>query len=412
MKEERFQLLEEDVAVLDERPKEEKAPKGKGQKEAPAREVKEEKPDKKEPREEKKEPIDEKGDGLTGPLKMVAPGTALREGLDSVLRAKTGALIVVGDAPEVLRFVEGGFHIDTDFTPAGLYELAKMDGAIVLSRDARRILYANAQLIPDPSIPSEETGIRHRTAERFARQTGALVIAISQRRGVITLYKGAERYSLQDISVILSKANQAVQTLEKYKGVLDKALINLTALEFEDLVTVYDVARVVQRGVMVLQVVKELENYICELGTEGRLITMQVEELLANVREELCCVIRDYLDDEGKNAEDVLRVVSSWPPDDLLDLTGISRILGYGASSSILDLSVYPRGYRILQRIPRLPAQIVENLIRTFKNLQNILKASIEELDDVEGIGEVRAKAIKNGLHRLQEQVMLERYMG
>lgn len=411
MREEQVQVLEEDVALKEERPKDEKAPKGKGQKEAPAREAREDRPEKKEPREEKKEAREDKDDGMIRSLKLVAPGTPLREGLDSILRAKTGALIVIGDTPEVLRLVEGGFQIDTEFTPTGLYELAKMDGAIVLSHDARRILYANAQLIPDPSIPSGETGIRHRTAERVARQTGTLVIAISQRRRVITLYRGADRYSLQDISVILSKANQAVQTLEKYKGVLDKAMINLTALEFEDLVTVYDVARVVQRGEMVLQVVKELENYISELGTEGRLITMQVEELLANVREELLYVIQDYLDSEEKNAEDVLQAIASWSPDDLLDLSNISRILGYGASASILDLSIYPRGYRILRRIPRLPSQIIENLIRTFKNVQNILKASIEELDDVEGIGEIRAQAIRNGLHRLQEQVMLERYM-
>lgn len=408
-------MIEEQVQVeqkltKDDKGKEDKTPKGKGskEKETAARETQDQKPDKPDKKEEKKE---EKDEGMLTALKLVAPGTALREGLDSILRAKTGALIVIGDSADVLRLVEGGFQIDSEFSAPGLYELAKMDGAIVLSHDAKRILYANAQLIPEPSIPSAETGIRHRTAERVARQTGTLVIAISQRRGVITLYRGVNRYSLQDISVILSKANQAVQTLEKYKRVLDKALINLTALEFEDLVTVYDVAHVVQRGEMVLRVERELENYISELGTEGRLITMQVEELVANVREELLYVIQDYNNGEDKKADDLLNAIASWPADDLLDLCNISRALGYGASASALDISVYPHGFRILQRIPRLPSPIIDNLIQTFENLQKILKAPIEELDDVEGIGEVRARAIRNGLRRLQEQVMLERYM-
>ena len=216
---------------------------------------------------------------------------------------------------------------------------------------------------------------------------------------------------MQDISVILSKANQALQTLEKYKRVLDKALVNLTALEFEDLVTVYDVVWVVQRGEMVLRIERELDNYTSELGNEGRLIIMQVEELVANVRDQLLYVIQDYLEDGGKRAKEVLYTIGTWPADELLDLSNISRALGWGAGANNLELYVYPRGYRILRRIPRLPGAIIENLVNRFGNLQNVLKATIEELDDVEGIGEIRARAIKNGLRRLQDQVMLERYM-
>jgi diadenylate cyclase len=360
---------------------------------------------------EAKDTREEKDDSMIDALKMVAPGTRLREGLDSVLRAKTGGLIVIGDSEEIMRLVEGGFELNAEYAPPSLYELAKMDGAIVLSKDAKKILYANAQLIPDPSVPSVETGIRHRTAERMARQTGTLVIAISQRRGVITLYRGANRYSLQEIGVILSKANQAVQTLEKYKRVLDKALVNLTALEFEDLVTVYDVVLVVQRGEMVLRIVRELNNYISELGTEGRLIIMQVEELVTNVQDDLTRVVQDYLESGTKKAEEVLQTIANWSSDDLLELSNFSRVLGWGSSASVLDESVHPRGYRILQRIPRLPAPIIDNLVNSFGSFQNMLQASIEELDEVEGIGEVRAKTIRNGLRRLQDQVMLERYM-
>ncbi|MGI6405285.1 MAG: DNA integrity scanning diadenylate cyclase DisA [Syntrophaceticus sp.] len=400
MKEEQIQIMDKQLLAKEETVKEEKATKAKATARESSKDVR-----------EAKDGREEKDDSMLDALKMVAPGTSLREGLDGVLRAKTGGLIVIGDSEEIMRLVEGGFNLNAEYAPPKLYELAKMDGAIVLSKDAKRILFANAQLIPDFSVPSMETGIRHRTAERMAKQTDALVIAISQRRGVITLYRGANRYSLQEIGVLLSKANQAVQTLEKYKRVLDKALVNLTALEFEDLVTVYDVVLVVQRGEMVLRIVRELNNYISELGTEGRLIIMQVEELVTNVQDDLTRVVQDYLESGTKKAEEVLQTIANWSSDDLLELSNFSRVLGWGSSASVLDESVHPRGYRILQRIPRLPAPIIDNLVNSFGSFQNMLQASIEELDEVEGIGEVRAKTIRNGLRRLQDQVMLERYM-
>lgn len=345
-------------------------------------------------------------------LRQVAPGTPLREGLESILRARTGALIVLGDSPEVLKTVDGGFRIDSEFMSASLYELAKMDGAIILSRDAKRILYANTTLIPDPALPSFETGIRHRTAERVARQTNELVVAISQRRNIISLYKGAMRYVLRDISVILTKANQALQTLEKYKSVLDQAMTNLSALELEDLVTVMDVLLVVQRTEMVLRMVAEIERYISELGTEGRLVSMQLEELVTNVAEEGNLIMRDYLNTgEGRTPESVREGMARWESTDLLDLLAIARMLGLGSAPGVLEQPVAPRGYRILRKIPRLPLPVIENLVTHFGNLQPILRASIEELDEVDGIGEVRARAIKDGLRRLREQTMLERHV-
>lgn len=345
-------------------------------------------------------------------LRIVAPGTPLREGLESILRARTGALIVIGDSPEVMTLVDGGFRLDSEFQPASLYELAKMDGAVVLTPDCRRILRANATLMPDPSIPTVETGIRHRTAERFARQTGALVIAISQRRNVISLYKGTMRYVLRDISVILTKANQALQTLEKYKSVLSQALTNLSALELEDLATVADVTRVVQRTEMVRRIVWEIERYICELGTEGRLVSMQLEELVANVAEESHLVLRDYMaGGENKTVAQVREQLAAFPSEDLLDLTTIARALGLGNAPGVLDSPVSPKGYRLLRKIPRLPMPVIENLVAHFGNLPRILRASMEELDEVEGIGEVRARAIREGLRRLREQILLDRQM-
>lgn len=351
---------------------------------------------------------------LSNVLKLLAPGTPFREGLENILRAKTGALIVVGDSEEVLGIVDGGFNLNTKLTPARLYELAKMDGAIVLNHDVSRILVANAQLIPDPTIPSEETGTRHRTAERVAKQTGELVVSISQRRDIISLYKNQNKYVLEDIRVILAKANQAIQTLEKYRSVLDQVLTNLSALEFEDLVTISDVVTVIQRTEMVLRIRREIERYISELGNEGRLVKMQLEELISNVRSEGLLIIKDYAAEgvlkERGGAEVILDELMEWSSDDLLSLTTISRILGHGSDINSLDVSITPRGYRLLRKIPRLPMPVIENLVEKFGYLQSILKASIEDLDEVDGIGEVRALSIKEGLRRLREQVLLDRH--
>nr|WP_190014379.1 DNA integrity scanning diadenylate cyclase DisA [Geosporobacter subterraneus] len=354
-----------------------------------------------------------KEDGIMESLRILAPGTPLREGLENILKAKTGGLIVVGDNEDVMNLVDGGFAINIDFSTAYIYELAKMDGAIILSSDGKRILYANTQLIPDPSIPSSETGIRHRTAERVARQTGLMVLSISQRRNIITLYKGYSKYVLQDTNKVLTKANQAIQTLEKYKKVLDQAMTSLSALEFEDLVTIHDVATVLQRTEMVMRIVTEIDKYICELGNEGRLVNMQLEELLDNVKEDGKYVIEDYrVLGDGLDYASITRQIKNLSSEELLDLSIIGKILGYsGGLTPLLDTQVSPRGYRILNKIPRLPMSIIQNVVLHFKDFQKILKASIEELDDVEGIGEIRARTIKEGLRRVQEQVIMDRHI-
>lgn len=352
-----------------------------------------------------------KKDQMSEVLRFVAPGTALREGLENVLRAKTGALIVVGYSNEIMEIVDGGFSINCEFSPASLYELAKMDGGIILSNDGKRILFANTQLVPDSSIPSGETGIRHRTAERVAKQTGHLVISISQRRNVITLYQGNFRYALRDIGVILTKANQAIQTLEKYKSVLDQSLTNLGALEFEELVTLQEVSMVIHRIEMVLRIKAEINRYINELGTEGRLISMQLEELVANVEEETHLLLKDYCKNKHENPENIIAQLKKLSADELLENNTIVRLLGYSPHVNIQEEPVHPRGYRILNKIPRLPSVIVHNLIDTFETLSQVMVASIEELDAVEGIGEVRARAIKEGLMRIQEQMFVDRHI-
>lgn len=337
-------------------------------------------------------------------LKLTAPGTPLREGLDRILSAKMGALIVVGGNPEQLNsIISGGFTLNCDFTPESLYELAKMDGAIIISEDLKKILYANVQLSPDISIATTEPGTRHKTAERVAKQTGSLVIAISERREIITLYIGNARYVLQDIRNLLVKANQGLQVLERYRLILDQAMSNLTTLELEDGVTLFDVIWSLYRIEMVLRIAQEIERYIIELGVEGRLVKMQLDELIGGVQEEEILLIKDYIG-EGLNPESVRDEIRKRSLNEILNVNVIANLLNITDAVSSADINLRCKGYRILSYISRIPSSIIENLITHFGTLQNILKADIPQLDEVEGIGEIRAKNIKDSLRRLREQ--------
>ncbi len=346
---------------------------------------------------------------ITEILKLIAPGTKIREGLENILKAKTGGLIVIGDTKEVLDLVDGGFNLNIDYTPARLYELAKMDGAIIISEDLKKILYANTQLIPSPSIVTSETGTRHRTAERTAKQTGKIVISVSQRRSVITIFKGELRYVLQDSSRVITKANQALQTAEKYKKVFDDKLNLLNEYEFNDIVTLQNVIVCIQRAEMILKVVDEVKRAIYELGEEGRLFQMQLEELLGNLEEEESLIIKDYLVyKRKKTVEKALDTIRSMDHEELMNSQLMAKVLGYDDFDNSEEVSVFTRGYRILNKIPRMPNNIVENLVTSFKSFQYIIQADIPELDEVEGIGEIRAKAIKRSLKRMQEQFIFD----
>ena len=348
---------------------------------------------------------------ITKILKLIAPGTPIRDGLENILRAKTGALLLITDNNEVIKeIVDGGFYIDEEYTSSKLYELAKMDGAIVLSGDLKRILFANAQLIPSHAIPSLETGTRHRTAERTAKQTGELVISISQRRNIITVFKGNDRYILENTNTVLNKANQAIQTLERYKKVFDSKLNILNEYEFNDIVTLENVIVVLQRAEMVMRIAEEIEGNIWELGSDGRLVRMQLEELLGDLENEELLIIKDYMAKNKKKikAEDILQALSELPYEELNKENAIAKILGYENFDNYDEVGVYTKGYRILSKIPRMPNNIVENLVLSFKSFQHILAADIENLDDVEGIGEVRARNIKQALKRMQEQFVFD----
>ena len=322
-----------------------------------------------------------------------------------------GALIVVGDGPEVLAICSGGFLLDAEFTPQRLSELAKMDGAIILAPDSSRIARANVHLVPNPNVPTSETGTRHRTAERVARSIDVPVISVSEELSLIAVYRNDIKHPLEPIPRLLARANQGLQTLERYKTRLDNVIGNLSALEVEDLVTVRDVATVLQRAEMVRRIAEELDGYIVELGEDGRLVMLQLEELMGGVDDERRFVIKDYFRDQPSwRLDHALEALSELSTEDLLDLRKVTAILHLPSEGGELDNSIQPRGYRLLSRIPRLPDAIIERIVARFTSLQKTLRATVDELDDVEGVGGTRARAIKEGLSRLAETSILDRY--
>src|SRR5256886_3532433 len=341
----------------------------------------------------------------------VAPGTDLRQAIDDIIRSHEGALLVIGEPSELSFLFSGGIQLNQPFTPQLLYELAKMDGAIIIDKEVSRLACANVQLMPDPTIPSAETGTRHRTAERVAKQTDSLVISIPQQRETVTLFVGHSRYQLDPIADVLAKTNQALGTLETYRTRLEQVLTRLTALEFQSAVMLDDVLVTMQRAELTTRMAEEIERACVELGEEGRLIRMQLEELVADVPDEKAALVYDYHADGGaERTREGLEALAAIPYDQLLEFE-LLAVLGYPASVNPLDHSVAPRGYRVLSHIPRLPDAVVKRVVSTLAGLEGIVRASQRELEAVEAVGTVRAREIPDGLRRLHEHNLMDRYL-
>ena len=345
-------------------------------------------------------------------LAMVSPGTELRDGLERILRGRTGALIVLGNDRTVDSMATGGFPLDIEFSATRLRELCKMDGAVVLDREGTRILKAATQLLPDPSIETSESGTRHRTAERVAKQTGYPVISVSQSMRIVALYVAGRRVVLENSAEILSRGNQALQTLERYKARLDEVIGALSALEIEDLVSVRDVASVLQRMEMVRRIKEEVADSVNQLGSDGRLLSLQLEELTAGLIDDLDWIILDYAADRDPGTvAQVVRQLADIDASELLDASAAARALGLASQGDALDATVSPHGYRLLSRVPRIPQAIVNRLVEHFGSLQRLRAAGVEELMEVEGVGEGRARTVREGMSRLAETSILERYV-
>jgi diadenylate cyclase len=286
-----------------------------------------------------------------------------------------------------------------------------MDGAIILASDASRIARANVHLVPDPNVPTSETGTRHRTAERVARSIGIPVISVSEDLSIIAVYMRSEKHPLEDIPRLLNRANQAQQALERYKTRLDTVSGALSALEVEDLVTLRDVLSVLQRTEMVMRIADEIRGYIVDLGVDGRLVRLQLDEQLGTIEDDRRLVVLDYFSaDEGNSLDAVMTALGALDTDELLDLRAIATAVHPDGEAADLEAAVQPRGFRLLSKIPRLPEPVIESVVERFGTLHKIMRATIDDLVDVEGVGTARARAIKDGLSRLAESSILDRY--
>src|SRR5688500_10498293 len=270
---------------------------------------------------------------LARALELVAPGTDLREAIENVMRAHNGALIVL-DKPERLEslgIISGGMKIELEFAPMRLYELAKMDGAIVVSPDISVIHYANVQLSPDPTLESEETGMRHLASHRTAQQTGDLVIAVSERRKVVSLYQGPYGPQvLEEIGVVLSKANSAVATLEKFTRTLREEARALTLHEYEGAVMLREVVGAIGTFEYSVRIAEEIEAYVRELGSEGRLVEMQLEQAFHGVPEQYDSLLKDYAE-EGVDCKQLRKELRQLSYEQLSDPVEITELIGYGS---------------------------------------------------------------------------------
>ncbi|BBE21228.1 DNA integrity scanning protein DisA [Arthrobacter sp. MN05-02] len=352
-------------------------------------------------------------DSLKATLARVAPGTQLRDGLERILRGRTGALIVLGFDRTVDSICSGGFDIGIEFSPTRLRELAKMDGAIVCDKDASRILRAAVQLVADHTIETQESGTRHRTAERVAKQTGLPVISVSQSMQIIALYIDGLRHVLEGSEPVLARANQALATLERYRARLDQVTNSLSALEIEAMVTVRDVAVTLQRQEMVRRISEEISQYVLELGVDGRLLSLQVEELTTGLGPGSEMVLRDYMDLGSSTAplDERVATLQGFSSTDLIDLGTIASVLGFNPSVDSLEAVIQPKGFRLLSGIKAVPPAVANRLVEHFDGLQNLMAANIEDLMAVDGIGEQRARTVREGLSRIAETSLLDRFM-
>lgn len=341
---------------------------------------------------------------LTEALQQLAPGTPMRDGLERIQRGRTGAIIVVGNGPEVEQICDGGIEFDVPFAPTRLRELCKMDGAVILTDDASRIRRANVQLMPSPSYPTSESGTRHRSAERAALQTGRPVVAVSQSMNIITLYVDGERHIMEQPAAILNRANQAIATMERYRTRLDAANQRLFAAEAGNYATVSNVVSLLQREVLLKRVGVGLDRDVLELGTDGRQLELQLTELRGDNDRQIELVLRDYLVAAGpptdEQISDAIAALDSLADDDLLKSTPVARALGLPATEEALLQAIVPRGYRALSKVPRVQIFLMDKIVAEFGDLRTLLKASEDELGAIDNVGSLWARHVHEGLHR------------
>lgn len=331
----------------------------------------------------------------------LTPGSPLRVAIDRIVEQGSGALVVLGAGPAVWEICSGGFVLsDSPFSPQRLAELAKMDGAIVLDDELGKILRANVHFHPESTLPTEETGSRHRTAERVARQTGKPVVAVSEERGVATLYLRDERHQLRDPVELGADLNQALVTLERFRRRLDESADRLTRFEVTDQVTYRGVVQVLHRAELVLRIGERIDRDVALLGGGGHLIALQLGDLVSGVERLRDLVVRDYVrpaTDERRG--EAITALEAMPAEQLVEPDRVAAALAFEHA----DSHARPLGVRLLAQVPRLPESVRDAAAQHFEDFQSLVVATVEQLGEVEGIGRTRALELRQLFDRLLE---------
>lgn len=341
-------------------------------------------------------------------FKIIAPGTPLREAVNRIQEASLGALIVLADSKELSDVMGGGFQLNTSYSPQKVYELAKMDGAIIISPDIKTIHAANIQLQPDFKLKTDESGTRHQTAHRISQQKGNVVVAVSERRNKITIYKNDFRYILHNIGDLLAKSSQAITSLEKYALAIENGLSELNINEADKMVSLIEVIELVRMYGLLFRMAEELTEYILELGTDGRLVTIQYEEMMLNQEEIFESLVKDYKTDKV-NTNDVFNKLLSLTKEELLEDENIAKILGYDLNNIDLEEIISTKGYRMLKNMSKLTNKDIELLVTEFKSNHGLFLATSQNISEIKGISKFKANYIYESIQRIKNKIINER---
>ncbi|MGI6230507.1 MAG: DNA integrity scanning diadenylate cyclase DisA [Tractidigestivibacter sp.] len=334
-------------------------------------------------------------------VKMTAPGTALRKALDMIIAGHLGALICVGDTENVLAAGADGFALDVSFTANRLFELCKMDGAVIIDKDLTRIVRANYHLNPDPSLPTTETGTRHRTAARMSLLTSAMVISVSERRSVVNVYIDGHGFQLQPVSELMSVVNQLTAAMQNTRSQLDRSLQHLTSLELDNFVTLGDVVNVFYLFEVLMTAGEELDRCIFQLGTDGRITEMQREEFIGGMDEEYTLTIRDYAKDSSEeSARAIRKKFHEMANSQLRSAKTVAKTLGYDESWTE-DTIMTPLGLRTLSRVSVIREGMADKIVDEYGSLQEVLEAAEDDSSKLGEMGVSNPGALANSLHRM-----------
>lgn len=334
-------------------------------------------------------------------LKLLAPGTQLRAGLDRILHGRTGALIVLGNNQQVQQVSSGGFRIGVECTEQSLRELAKLDGAIVLSNDLSQIVAAGVHLVPAGDLPTAETGTRHRSADRTSQAAGLPVVTVSASMGTISVFYEGHRHLVETVPQVISRANQTLAALARVTTRVTELLEQFTPLEIAEQVTLRDLTHVIHRLELARRLSSEMQFHIDILGVEGRMVALQHAELVANFAGIGDLLVQDYEGNVDEPAEFDLGKLHNFSHDELFSGQLVAQRLGFGPNPN-LEQRLDTRGIRALTTIGRLPSPLVAKLISDF-TLQELFGASVGVLMEIDGIGPTRARQIRDALIRVSE---------